>query len=179
MRAAARLLASVKQARYLEPGAPTGLTGLRTHASPRSTLLHHYTATLDKLQQMPESSVYRQATEALTRHRLKVIEEIEPKGWKQWQETVLDKVQSDPDAYQITRTSAGTVVTPPRLAEHDPRTIQASWDGEAPVQYPPGMRTQEQRAPHVKALKGHKNYSPERTMKKIKLPSEPQYTIEE
>src|SRR4051812_37862633 len=88
MRAAARLLASVKPSQFLEVGAPTGLTGLLTHASPRSTLLFHYHSTLDKLKQIPESSVYRQSTEALTKHRLKIIEGSKPQGWDQWQEKI-------------------------------------------------------------------------------------------
>ncbi|KAK3209060.1 hypothetical protein GRF29_69g575260 [Pseudopithomyces chartarum] len=178
MRAAARLLASVKNGRYLEPGTPTGLCGLLTHPSPRSALLYHYTATLDKLQQIPESSVYRQATEALTRHRLKIIEEAEPVGWQQWQQTIQDKIESDPDAFTYKKTSAGTVATPPAYEEFDPRSVHAAWDGEAPVQFPAGIRTQAERAPHVKAFKGDANYSPERTINRIKLPSEPQYTVE-
>ena len=178
MRAAARLLASVKNGRYLEPGAPTGLCGLLTHPSPRSTLLFHYNATLDKLQQIPESSVYRQSTEALTRHRLKIIEDAEPAGWKEWQETVQDKISSDPGAFTFKHTAAGTVATPPAYEEIDPRSIEASWDGEAPVHFPAGMRTQAERAPHVKAFKGDANYSPERSISGMKLPSEPQYTVE-
>ncbi|KAF1980220.1 hypothetical protein BU23DRAFT_548405 [Bimuria novae-zelandiae CBS 107.79] len=178
MRAAARLLASVRQGRYLQPGAPTGLTGLLTHPSPRSTLLALYTATLDKLQQIPESSVYRQSTEALTRHRLKIIEEAEPAGWKQWQEAVQDKIANDPEAFAYMRTSSGTIVRPPKVQEFDPRSSEAAWDGEVPVTFPPGMRTQAERAPHVKALKGDANYQPERTMSKIEIPPEPQYTVE-
>ena len=178
MRAAARLFANVKQARFLEPGAPTGLCGLTTHPSPRSTLLYHYTATLDKLKQVPESSVYRQSTEALTRHRLKVVEEAEPAGWKEWQETIQAKIDQDPDAFTYKQTSAGTVATPPEYEEFDPRDVNAEWDGEAHVSYPPGMRTQAQRAPHVKALKGDANYTPARAITPVKLPPEPQYTIE-
>lgn len=178
MRAAARLLASVRQGKYLEPGTPTGLTGLLTHPSPRSTLLYHYTSTLDKLQKIPESSVYRQSTEALTKHRLKIIEEAIPAGWAQWQETIQNKINDDPSAFQFKETSGGTVATPPKHQEIDPRSIYAEWDGEAPVHFPPGMRTQAQRKPHVEALKGDVNYNPERTMSPVKLPPEPQYTVE-
>lgn len=178
MRAAARLFASVRNGRYLEPGAPTGLCGLLTHPSPRSALLYHYTATLDKLQQIPESSVYRQSTEALTRHRLKIIEEAEPAGWKQWQETVVDKIQNDPEAFTFKETSAGLVATPPMYQEIDPRSHEAAWDGEIPVNFPAGMRTQAERAPHIKALKGDANYTPDRVITPIKLPPEPQYTVD-
>ncbi|GAM84873.1 hypothetical protein ANO11243_028750 [Dothideomycetidae sp. 11243] len=83
---AARTLRAVAQssARFLEPGAPTGITGLLTHASPRAALVGIYTSTLQKLAQMPESSVYRQSTEALTRHRLSIVESIEPEGFAAW-----------------------------------------------------------------------------------------------
>ncbi|KAF2442935.1 hypothetical protein P171DRAFT_433307 [Karstenula rhodostoma CBS 690.94] len=178
MRAAARLLAAVRQGKYLEPGAPTGLTGLLTHPSPRSTLLYHYTSTLDKLQQIPESSVYRQSTEALTKHRLKIIEEAIPAGWARWQERVQNIVHEDPSAFQTIQTSQGTVVEPPKFRDVDPRSREAEWDGEKHVNFPPGMRTQEQRAAHVKAFKGDVNYQPERTLSPIKIPSEPQYTVE-
>ncbi|KAF9734484.1 hypothetical protein PMIN06_002399 [Paraphaeosphaeria minitans] len=178
MRAAARLLAAVRHGKYLEPGAPTGLTGLLTHPSPRSTLLYHYQATLDKLQQIPDSSVYRQSTEALTKHRLKIIEEAVPAGWAQWQETIQDKIHEDPASFKTIQTSQGTLVEPPKYKEFDPRTFEAAWDGEKHVQYPPGMRTQQQRRAHVKALKGDANYTPERTISPIKLPPEPQYTVE-
>lgn len=178
MRAAARLLAAVRQGKYLEPGAPTGLTGLLTHPSPRSALLYHYQSTLDKLQQIPESSVYRQSTEALTKHRLKIIEEAIPAGWAQWQESVENKVHEDPSAFQTVQTSQGTLVQPPEFQEIDPRDREAEWDGEQRVTYPPGMRTQEQRSAHVKAFKGDASYTPERTISPIKIPPEPQYTVE-
>lgn len=96
MRRTLRLLASVKptasaaaRARYLEPGQPTGLAGIYTHYSPRSTLILLYSRTLEQLrQQFPETSVYRQSVEALTKHRLAIIEAAEPPGYKEWQERV-------------------------------------------------------------------------------------------
>ncbi|KAF2455101.1 NADH-ubiquinone oxidoreductase 29.9 kDa subunit [Lineolata rhizophorae] len=85
MRPAFRLLASVKSsARFLEPGAPTGLTGLRTHATPRTALVSVYTSTLDKLKALPESSTYRHSTEALTKHRLKIVETERGEGYDSW-----------------------------------------------------------------------------------------------
>jgi len=77
-------LAAVKPSRYLEAGAPTGLTGLYTHPTPRKALLYLYNSTLEKLQQIPESSLYRQSTEALTRHRLNIVKGVEPEGYKEW-----------------------------------------------------------------------------------------------
>ena len=101
MRAALRLLASVSRStQYLEPGAPTGLTGLLTHATPRSTLLYLYSTTLESLQHLPEHSVYRQATEALTKQRMRIVEKTKPEGLAEWQERVAPLVDKHPDAFR-------------------------------------------------------------------------------
>jgi NADH dehydrogenase (ubiquinone) 1 alpha subcomplex subunit 5 len=178
MRAAARLLASVKPGQYLEAGNPTGLTGLLTHPSPRSTLLYHYNATLDKLKQVPESSVYRQSTEALTRHRLKVVEESIPKGWKEWQDRVQEQIANDPGAYQFVETSGGTNVITPGEQNIDPRTSESAWDGEVTQFMPEGIRSAKERKKHIAMMKGHKDYDPARTFANSKVDPEPQYTIE-
>ncbi|KAF2717353.1 hypothetical protein K431DRAFT_315865 [Polychaeton citri CBS 116435] len=107
MRAATRLFAAVKP-QYLEPGAPTGLAGLFTHATPRSTLLYLYSATLDKLKTFPESSVYRQSTEALTKQRLSVIESVTPEGLEAWQNRVSGLVEQYPNAFRKVQTSNGS-----------------------------------------------------------------------
>jgi NADH dehydrogenase (ubiquinone) 1 alpha subcomplex subunit 5 len=108
MRPALRLLANVKQARYLEPLAPTGLTGLVTHPSPRSTLIYLYSRTLEKLKEFPESSVYRQSTEALTRHRLQIIESATPPGYEAWLERVKKVVAESPEQFEKARLADGT-----------------------------------------------------------------------
>jgi len=97
MRPTIRLLAQA--ARYLEAGSPTGLTGLLTHPSPRSTLLHTYNSTLDKLKEFPEHSVYRQSVEGLTKHRLNIIEGVKPEGLEAWQERVKETVEKHPEAF--------------------------------------------------------------------------------
>lgn len=84
MRGTLRLFATVKPVRYLEAGAPTGLTGLRTNASPRSTLLYLYNRTLDKLADVPETSLYRQSVEAVTKHRLGLVQGMKPEGYEEW-----------------------------------------------------------------------------------------------
>ncbi|KAG5302219.1 NADH-ubiquinone oxidoreductase [Histoplasma ohiense] len=109
MRSSLRLLAKVKSARYLQPHAPTGLTGLTTHPRPRQALLILYTTTLNKLQNIPESSVYRQATEALTKHRLKIIESTKPPGYDKWQQEVQQKVAANPDLVKIISTPSGAL----------------------------------------------------------------------
>ncbi|KAI0757037.1 NADH2 dehydrogenase [Daedaleopsis nitida] len=52
----------------------TGLTGLKVHHDPLPELKKTYEATLQTLSSIPQSSVYRQGTEALTLHKLKVLE---------------------------------------------------------------------------------------------------------
>ena len=100
MRNTLRLLAIVKPGRYLEAGNPTGLTGLFTHPAPRSTLLYLYGATLDKLKAFPDHSVYRQSTEALTKHRMKIIESIKPEGYEEWAKQAAEKIEKFPEAFQ-------------------------------------------------------------------------------
>lgn len=56
---------------------PTGLTGIRQHPDPRPALLALYEATLVELEDIPASAVYRQATEALTKARMAVVEKEE------------------------------------------------------------------------------------------------------
>lgn len=109
MRSTIRLLAAVERSsRFLEVGAPTGLTGLPTHGSPRSTLLYLYNTTLEKLKEFPEYSVYRQSTEALTKHRMKTIEEIKPEGLEQWQQRVQTVMEQHPKAVRKIPTLSGS-----------------------------------------------------------------------
>ncbi|KAF1946833.1 hypothetical protein EJ02DRAFT_366281 [Clathrospora elynae] len=178
MRAAARLFASVKPGQFLEVGAPTGLTGLFTHPSPRSTLLYNYHATLDKLKQMPESSVYRQSTEALTKQRLAAVESSKPQGWDEWQAKILANVDDDVGAYEVLHTSAGRTVVLPSQQVVDERSRAAEWDGETLQSFPEGIRTEKERSPYVQKMKGDGKYTPERAFSDIKFDPEPQYTAE-
>lgn len=179
MRAASRLFAAVKPGQYLEAGAPTGLTGLATHPSPRSTLLFHYTSTLTKLKQIPESSVYRQSTEALTRHRLSIIEESKPKGWDQWQSNILSQLANDPEHYHTISNDAGITIVLPKVDNTDyGQNRKAEWDGEKPTSFPEGIKSEAARRKDIKALKGDVGYKPERIVSPTVFATEPQYTIE-
>ncbi|GKZ16945.1 hypothetical protein AbraIFM66951_010662 [Aspergillus brasiliensis] len=130
MRSTFRLLAGVKPARYLEPFAPTGLTGLVTHPSPRPTLIFLYKSTLDKLKAFPESSVYRQSTEALTRHRLQIVESTKPPGFDAWLERVKKAVAEEPERFASLRRPDGTYAAFQRDDGSDnPRGEE--WDGES------------------------------------------------
>src|SRR4051812_11925052 len=99
MRRTLRQLAAVKPARYLEPGAATGLAGLYTHPAPRSTLLYLYSSTLDTLKQYPESSLYRQSAEAVANHRLSIVTAVEPEGYAQWAERAKKLIAEHPEVF--------------------------------------------------------------------------------
>lgn len=105
MRRTLRLLANVKPARYLEAGTPTGLTGLYTATSPRSTLLYLYNTTLEKLKAAPETSLYRQSVEALTKHRMSIVTAAEPAGHKEWAAQAQKILDENPDGFRITNNS--------------------------------------------------------------------------
>lgn len=150
MRAALRLLASVQRSsQFLEAGAPTGLTGLLTHAAPRSTLLYLYSTTLETLKQFPEGSVYRQSTEALTKHRMGIIESVRPEGLQDWQTRVQKTLDQYPQAFKKVPLSTSPGEQDFNIVWKE-GAIQASkkeeWDGEI-VGRPEleGPRTEEER----------------------------------
>lgn len=125
MRSSNRLLATVKSAaKYLEANTPTGLTGLPTHPAPRPALIYTYRQTLTKLGQLPASSVYRQSAEALTKHRLKIVEETTPEGFEAWQERVKKQIDASP-AYNKYKKSDGSLGY-----EKIYEDIPVTWDGE-------------------------------------------------
>ena len=143
MRPTLRLLASIqKGAQYLEPGTPTGLAGLLTAASPRHRLLFLYNDTLTKLQRLPEHSVYRQSTEALTRHRLSIIERTVPSGLQEWEGSVKQKVddhlrevdgmlktiRSLKDA-ENTHAQPGDMFTPRAPLDQEAQTVKSQSEG--------------------------------------------------
>lgn len=125
MRASRQLRATVKSAtRYLEANTPTGLTGLPTHPSPRPALLYTYNETLQKLKQLPQSSVYRQSAEALTKHRLSIVESAKPDGYDEWLVRVKKQIESDPASYGKLARDNGSV-----SHEYLDETPRIAWDG--------------------------------------------------
>ncbi|KAG8167721.1 hypothetical protein KVR01_003410 [Diaporthe batatas] len=100
MRGTLRLLASVKPVRFLEPGAPTGLTGLFANASPRATLLYLYSSTLDRLQAVPETSLYRQSVEAVTKHRMSLVQSVKPSGYDEWLAKARQILEKHPEHFK-------------------------------------------------------------------------------
>jgi len=129
-------------AKFLEPGAPTGLAGLRTHPAPRSTLIYLYSSTLSKLGAVPAQSPYRQATEALTKQRLAAVEALKPDGFDAWYDRARAQIEAhrekvggdDALAYGGRSFVMARIFEP----EVDEREKAAEWDGE-----PEGKPTEE------------------------------------
>lgn len=129
MRSTLRLLANVKSAKYLEPLAPTGLTGVNTHPSPRPTLIYIYTSILGKLRAFPEHSVYRQSTEAMTRQRLQIVESTKPPGFDAWLERVKKTVEAEPERFATLRRPDGSYAAE-QVDERTENPRRLEWDGE-------------------------------------------------
>jgi NADH dehydrogenase (ubiquinone) 1 alpha subcomplex subunit 5 len=53
----------------------TGITGLAVHPNPLPELTKAYESTLSLLSTIPTTSVYRQGVEALTQHKLKIVQD--------------------------------------------------------------------------------------------------------
>ncbi|KAI1818477.1 ETC complex I subunit conserved region-domain-containing protein [Poronia punctata] len=188
MRRTIRLLANVKPARYLEAGNPTGLTGLYTHSSPRSSLLYLYSTTLDKLKQFPESSLYRQSVEAVTKHRMSIVEATEPPGYKEWAERARKIIEANPEQFNIAGgdrlqgAKAITVRSGNSIFVHrtDPKVSDVrnnEWDGEADAESTEGLRGPEEReTPHFDALYDKKSLE---IHDKINWEPEPQLTADQ
>jgi NADH dehydrogenase (ubiquinone) 1 alpha subcomplex subunit 5 len=152
MRSTLRLLANVKP-RYLEPFAPTGLTGLTTHPSPRPTLIYLYTTTLQKLSNFPESSAYRQSVEALTRHRLQIVESQKPPGFEQWLERVKKTVGAEPERFAQLQRSDGTFAyVGSQQPDGSDNARGEEWDGESLSNSTVGPRTPQETAEWQKIL---------------------------
>lgn len=79
----------------------TGITGLAVHPDPLPALTSAYKSTLSLLQTLPATSVYRQATEAITKHRLSLVESaggdigVAEKGLGGMVETSLEEAKSE------------------------------------------------------------------------------------
>lgn len=181
MRPSTRLLA-----RYLEAGTPTGLTGLWTHSTPRSTLLYLYGTTLSRLQAIPPTSLYRQSVEAVTKHRMALVEAQVPPGYDAWAVKAKELVGKSSEAFRVNSgridgSEARTVklgnrifIVGQRHQEGDVRSEE--WDGEADEGGElEGIRTPAERADQViwaerKPLEDHET---------IEWEDEPQLTADQ
>ncbi|EGR44252.1 uncharacterized protein TRIREDRAFT_52847 [Trichoderma reesei QM6a] len=130
-------------ANYLEPGTPTGLTGLWTHKTPRSTLLYLYNTTLNRLQSIPETSLYRQSVEATTKHRMGLVEKIVPPGYEEWTVKAKELMRKYPHQFESASdradgSGARTVKFGNRVfvvgIAHEAGDVRVEeWNGESPV----------------------------------------------
>jgi ETC complex I subunit conserved region len=138
MRGTLRLLAKVQPAKFLEVGAPTGLTGILTHPQPRPTLIYTYNQILNKLKKFPVSSVYRQSTEAITKSRLEIVEDTKPAGYEEWLSKVEAEIEKNPGAYEHVMQKDRSI------AFSEPfRTTSEIWDGEPREALPEGPNSEE------------------------------------
>ncbi|KAK0388692.1 hypothetical protein NLU13_4935 [Sarocladium strictum] len=149
MRPSTRLLA-----RYLEAGQPTGLTGLWTHRSPRSTLLYLYDKTLEKLQAVPETSLYRQSVEAVTKHRLELVKQYTPPGHAEWAAKASELIKNNSNFRVASGRKDGSEARTVKIGDrvfivgskHEPGDIRyEEWDGEEPTENAGPQLTPEQR----------------------------------
>ncbi|TLS30824.1 hypothetical protein PpBr36_02854 [Pyricularia pennisetigena] len=187
MRRSIQKLASVKPHRYLEPGTATGLAGLRTHGSPRSTLLYLYSSTLEQLKAVPEHSVYRQSVEALTKHRMSILQSVVPPGHAEWAAKAKQKIEADPDFFHsaaegpvggtsITRVDRNGETFLVRKNQQVRDMRDEEWDGE-PNEGPEleGARSSEERSRQAqKMLRKAHDYS-----SRVDWEPEPQLTAEQ
>lgn len=173
-------------ARYLEQGTPTGLTGLWTHGTPRSTLLYLYGSTLNKLQAFPEKSLYRQSVEAVTKHRMELVEKTVPPGYNKWAAKARELVSKNPEQFRVASgrvdgSEARTVRFGDRVfvvgAKHEEGDVRVEeWDGEEDEGGElEGIRTSEERKDQViwaerKPLEDHE---------KVEWEDEPQLTADQ
>lgn len=58
------------------PKLTTGITGLKVHPNPLPVLKDTYESTLKALSALPATSVYRQSAEAITQHKLSIVEKV-------------------------------------------------------------------------------------------------------
>ncbi|KAL9938861.1 hypothetical protein V8E36_002580 [Tilletia maclaganii] len=78
----------------------TEIFGIDVHPTPLTELRETYNRTLSTLQALPQGTVYRQAAEALTNHRLSIVESALGQG-KVVDEDVIKSVEDQLDLGQI------------------------------------------------------------------------------
>jgi NADH dehydrogenase (ubiquinone) 1 alpha subcomplex subunit 5 len=96
--------------------------------------LYTYHQTLLKLAQLPSTSVYRQSTEALTKHRLAIVEAAKPAGYDEWLARVKKQIEAAPGAYKDMKNADGSLS---HMKVYQEKSV--AWDGE----YKRGQANQE------------------------------------
>ncbi|RDA90006.1 hypothetical protein CP533_5769 [Ophiocordyceps camponoti-saundersi (nom. inval.)] len=164
-------------------GMPTGLTGLWTHDTPRSTLLFLYSKTLERLQSIPKTSLYRQSVEAVTNHRIKLVELTKPPGHQEWAARAREIVRRHPDQFRVAsgrvdRSEALSISLGSRMfvigSKHDGGDVRLEeWNGEEDEGGElEGIRTPEERRDQATWAER----TPTENLDKVEWENEPQLT---
>lgn len=180
MRRTFRQLAAVKPAKYLEAGAPTGITGLQTDPSPRASLLYLYSRTLDKLSQLPETSLYRQSTEAVTKHRMSIATAIKPEGQEAWAEKTDQLVKSHPEVFAEEKDVGGNNVSISGKVTKEVHGGKTFFTTKPEKQETEAEGTEWDGEPNLNGgveLGGHMNF--EAGTEKVELPPQPKLTAQQ
>ncbi len=151
-------------------------------------MLYLYSATLDKLRRLPESSVYRQATEKLTRHRLRLVETVVPPGLAEWETKLQAQMREHPAAFEGTTDGAAqqgqhdgrrfVFVTVPAVPTDDVDEKNNEWNGDPVEEEPEGLLTLEEKLAHWKNVDPDPRNERAHT-KPVEVVPEPQLTSEQ
>lgn len=147
--------------------------------------MYLYSSTLDKLEKLPKESVYRTATEALTKQRLEVVESVKPEGFDAWQARVRKVVEEHPAAFlkdgeymlgkHVREDRRGNVFITSRF-DKETDVLEDEWDGEKVTEGElEGTRTAAERA----SQKDLGERRPAEEKKRIVLEPEPALTAEQ
>ncbi|KAJ1023130.1 hypothetical protein NDA16_003283 [Ustilago loliicola] len=114
----------------------TNITGLDVSTSPLAELQSRYSKTLSLLTTFPESSVYRQATTALTQQRLDIVSKAAKeadavKNNADQLEQVYEKAEQELDAGQLEQ------VLEQAVAEYRLAAKMVDWKAWEPLEHPP------------------------------------------
>lgn len=114
----------------------TNITGLNVSGSPLSELESRYTKTLSLLSTLPESSVYRQATTALTQQRLDIVAKFSNdakaiQSEPELLEALYERAEQELDAGQLEQ------VLEQAVAEYRLAAKMIDWKAWEPLEHPP------------------------------------------
>merc|ERR1711939_919387 len=99
----------------------TGIHGLPVHPNPLPTLLDLYKSTLSTLQtRIPQGVVYRQSAEAITQHRVGIIEKHAGSDGSQGGEQAVEGIEKELDLGRIEEVI--------KMAEVEKRSEWKSWE---------------------------------------------------
>ncbi|KAB8648494.1 hypothetical protein FH972_026150 [Carpinus fangiana] len=96
--------------------------------------MYLYGATLDKLATLPEESAYRQSVEALTKHRLSIVEKQKPAGYDEWHKRVAEQIKSNPEIFGPSGDAVEAIANKQRYVIQSrteaPDEREVEWDGD-------------------------------------------------